>query len=192
MGTRERGGRTGAGALWWWAAPSVVLLVGMALWGIVRYPELPERIPQHVGPGGVDAWGDRSVGLAFLPVFVYAGLTALLTGCVWGLLRATPLDAMPAPKDRWAQAMAVGNNRPASAASARAMARALLTTNALVGVALLPMAWVQWRETQTTSVPGWLTVAMPLALALSVVPPCLAGWRDSREKRALRELRRAA
>ncbi|KAB8165798.1 DUF1648 domain-containing protein [Streptomyces sp. 3MP-14] len=192
MGTRERGGRTEAGALWWWAAPSVALLVGMALWGIVRYPDLPERIPQHIGGSGVDAWGERSVGLAFLPVFVYAGLTALLVGCVWGLLRATPLDAMPPPKDRWAQAEAAGNNRPASAASARAMARALLLTNALVGVALLPMAWVQWRATQTTHVSGWLTAAMVLALVASVVPPCLAGWRDSREKRALRELQRTA
>lgn len=164
----------------------------MTLWGVRRYPRLPERIPRHVGPGGVDAWGERSVGLAFLPVLVYAGLTALLLGCAWAVLRTTPLAALPPPKDRWAMAAAATDNRPATARSARRLARALLLTNALVGLALLPVAGVQWRGTQRADVPWWLLAAPLLAVALSVVPPCVAAWHDGRERRALRERRPAA
>ncbi|SOD64318.1 Protein of unknown function [Streptomyces zhaozhouensis] len=192
MGTEKHTGERQATGLWWWAAPSLLLLTGLTVWGVARYPDLPDRIPRHIGPGGVDAWGERGVALAFVPVFVYAGLTVLMIGCAWSALRTTPLDRMPPPESPWAAAAAVSGNRPANAASARRLARALLLCNALLGLAFLPMAWVQWRAEEQEAVAWWLLAGPLLCLVLSLVPPLLAAWRDAGERRALREHRRAA
>ncbi|MFI9461036.1 DUF1648 domain-containing protein [Streptomyces xiamenensis] len=176
-GTGRRGGT------WWWLAPSLLLLGGMLAWGLLRYPEIPDRVPQHIGPGGVDAWAGKSVGSVFLPVFLYAGLTAVMAGCAAAVVRSTPLDAMPAPQDRWARASATTSGRPATAASARQLARALLMANALLGVALLPLCWVQWRTVQTTEVAAWTWMLALVAFLLSLVPPGLAWWSDARERK---------
>ncbi|MGW3293449.1 DUF1648 domain-containing protein [Streptomyces xiamenensis] len=176
-GTGRRGGT------WWWLAPSLLLLGGMLAWGLLRYPEIPDRVPQHIGPGGVDAWAGKSVGSVFLPVFLYAGLTVVMAGCAAAVVRSTPLDAMPAPQDRWARASATTSGRPATAASARQLARALLMTNALLGVALLPLCWVQWRTVQTTEVAAWTWMLALVAFLLSLVPPGLAWWSDARERK---------
>ncbi|MDT0266616.1 DUF1648 domain-containing protein [Streptomyces sp. DSM 44915] len=188
MGTDDRpGARRALGPLLWWAAPSVLLLAALTLWGVLRYPDLPDRVPRHIGPGGVDAWTDRSVGAAFLPVFVYAGLTVLMIGCALAVARTTPLDELPPPADRWAAAArASTSNRPADAASVRRTARALLLTNALLGLAFLPMAWVQWRAEETAHVPWGLTVALVAALLVSLAPVLVAAWRDAQHKRAAR------
>ncbi len=122
-----------------WLLPSVVLLIALAVWGIVRYPRLPDRIPQHIGIGGVDAWTDRSVGVAFLLVFVYAGVTVLMTACAELTLRVTPRSELPELPDE-AASFAIGPvssgflNRPASRAGAHRIARALLLLNACVGI----------------------------------------------------------
>ncbi|MFD7512337.1 DUF1648 domain-containing protein [Streptomyces sp. NPDC059853] len=179
-GTGERPGR----GPWGWLLPGLLLLGAMTVWGLLRYPELPDRIPQHIGPGGVDAWTDKGVGMAFLPVFLYAGTTALTAGCAFTLTRATPLDAMPASADRWARAAATMNGRPATAASARRMAAALLMTNLLLGVALLPLCWLQWRAEQSAAVPSWVWVATVAAFLASLVPTVRAWWADARERAA--------
>ncbi|WP_432052275.1 DUF1648 domain-containing protein [Streptomyces xiamenensis] len=178
-GTGQRGG------LWWWLVPSLLLLGGMLVWGLLRYPEIPGRVPRHIGPGGVDAWAGKSVGSVFLPVFLYAGLTAVTVGCAAAVVRSTPLDAMPAPRDRWARASATTSGRPATAASARQLARALLMTNALLGAALLPLCWVQWRTVQTTQVANWTWIVALVVFLLSLVPPGLAWWSDARERKTL-------
>lgn len=64
-----------------WLLPNAVLLVVLSTWGALRYPHLPGRIPKHIGVDGVDAWTDKSIGSAFVLVFVYAGLTVLMAGC---------------------------------------------------------------------------------------------------------------
>lgn len=171
------------GGTWWWLVPSLLLFGGMLVWGLLRYPEIPGRVPQHVGPGGVDAWSDKSVGSVFLPVFLYAGLTAVMAGCAAAVVRSTPLDALPAPRDQWARAAATTSGRPATAASARQLARALLMTNALLGVALLPLCWVQWRTVQTTEVAAWTWMLALVAFLLSLVPLGLAWWSDARERK---------
>ncbi|GAA3850310.1 DUF1648 domain-containing protein [Streptomyces sedi] len=192
MGDERHTGERHARELWWWAVPSVLLLVGMTVWGVVRYPDLPDRVPRHIGPGGVDAWGERGVGLAFMPVFAYAGLTVVIAGCAWMVGRRTPQDRMPPAKNVWAAAAAVSDNRPASAASARRTVKALLLCNALFGLAFLPMAWVHWRTEETEAVAWWLLAAPLTLVLLSMVPVLLAAWRDLGERRALREHRRAA
>ncbi|MEO3749162.1 DUF1648 domain-containing protein [Streptomyces sp. B6B3] len=167
---------------WAWLAPNLSLLGAMAVWGVARYPNLPDRVPQHVGPEGVDAWTDRSVGSAFLPVFVFAGLTVIFVACAAGAARVTPLDALPEPSDAWGRAAAATRGRPATAASARRLARALLMANIGFGVALLPLCWLQWRGTATTDVPGWiLPVTLGVFLA-SLTPLALAWWRDARQR----------
>ncbi|UCM91432.1 DUF1648 domain-containing protein [Streptomyces marincola] len=168
---------------WGWLAPSVLLLCGMAVWGVLRYQDLPDRVPQHIGPGGVDAWADKTVLSAFIPVWVYAGLTLALAGCVALTARTTPRDELPESADRWSAAMAAMSNRPASRASARRLAKALLQTNAVLGVALLPLAWLQWRGVEATDVPGWvLPVTLGLIL-LSTAPVAVARWHDHGERK---------
>jgi hypothetical protein len=57
-------------------------------------------------------------------------------------------------------------------------------TNALIGVALLPACWVQWRTTATADVPGWI-LPVTLAVFLAALAPLgTAWWRDAEERRA--------
>lgn len=172
--------------LWSWLTPSLLLLITMAVWGAVRYPELPDRVPLHIGPDGVDAWTARTVWAAFVPVFVYAGISVVLGGCAFLSARITPLDEMRVPRDRWARAAGAMTNRPASAASARRSARALLIMNALAGIALMPLCWLQWRTLETAEVPAWLLPGTLALFLLGLVPIGAAWWRDAAEKRTAR------
>ncbi|UED83899.1 DUF1648 domain-containing protein [Streptomyces profundus] len=177
--------------VWWLLVPSLSLLLALTVWGVARYPRLPDRIPQHIGPGGVDAWTDKSVLVAFLPVYVYALLTALMVIAAVAMLRTTPADQLPEQENRWARAANAMSNRPASAASARRGAVALLIGNALMGIAFIPMAHVQWRGTETSHVPGWMFAAVLVPLAGGIAPLVIATLRDSAEKRRAREGRAA-
>ncbi|MER7485632.1 DUF1648 domain-containing protein [Streptomyces sp. NPDC126497] len=149
-----------------WLLPNVALLAAMGVWGALRYSHLPERIPKHIGVDGVDAWTDRSIGSAFVLVFVYAGLTVLMTGSAELALRMTPRDELPGT-DR--PSFAAGPapsvlNRPGSRASARRTARALLLLNTCIGVSLLMGCGILWRSAPDPDVPGWLFAAMLLPL----------------------------
>ncbi|MCF4135680.1 DUF1648 domain-containing protein [Streptomyces sp. Tue 6430] len=138
----------------------------MGVWGTIRYSHLPERIPKHIGVDGVDAWTDRSIGSAFVLVFVYTGMTVLLTGCAELTLRMTPRDELP---DTNRSSFATGPsssvlNRPGSRASARRIARALLLFNTCIGLTLLTGCGILWRSTPEPDVPGWLFAAMTTPL----------------------------
>ncbi|MGP4112881.1 DUF1648 domain-containing protein [Streptomyces sp. 4N509B] len=176
------------GRPWVWLAPSLLLLAAMTAWGVVRYPELPERVPEHIGVDGVDAWADKSVGSVFLPVFVYALVTVVVVACAVGAARVTPLDELPEPEpgERWAKATSTTNGRPASAASARRLVRALLAMNVAFGLAFLPLCWTQWRTTQTPDVPGWILPVTLVAFLVSLAPLGVAWWRDAEERSASR------
>ncbi|MFC8226349.1 DUF1648 domain-containing protein [Streptomyces sp. NPDC057287] len=151
--------------MWW--LPSAVLLVGQATWGVLRYPHLPDRIPQHIGTDGVDSWADRSVGNAFVLVFVYAGVTALMVGCAKLTLRVTPRDELPrSGTSPYAAARTASPlvNRPRSRASALRAARALLVLNACIGLSFVAGCGMLWRSTPDPDVPVWFPVAMTLPL----------------------------
>jgi hypothetical protein len=153
-----------------WLAPSVVLITVLAIWGVLRYPHLPDRIPEHIGSDGVDAWTDRSVGSAFALVFVYAGVTLLLAGVAELTLRAARRAELP---DGGAAPSAGGESppwrvkRPLTRASALRNARALLVLNACVGISFLVGCGVLWRSAPVREVSGWLFAAM--------LAPILAG-----------------
>ncbi|NLU72227.1 DUF1648 domain-containing protein [Streptomyces sp. HNM0575] len=157
-----------------WLLPSIVLLATLVTWGAVRYPHLPDRIPKHIGVHGVDAWAARSVGSAFVLVFVYVGVTVLVTACAELTLRLTPRNEMPhGHAARVAGVPFQTLNRPGSRASARRSARALLVLNACVGVSFLVGCAVLWRSTPDPDVPGWMFAALVVPLvagtALTVV-----------------------
>ncbi|MFD8546080.1 hypothetical protein [Streptomyces sp. NPDC059649] len=91
----------------------------MVLWGIVRYPHLPSRIPQHIGTDEVDAWADWSIGSAFVLVFVYVGVTVLLTACAELTLRVTPHAELPKEAAPFGNGLVRSSlNRPRTRASA--------------------------------------------------------------------------
>ncbi|MGG2464107.1 DUF1648 domain-containing protein [Streptomyces sp. RGM 3693] len=164
-----------------WLLPNVALLAALLLWGILRYPHLPSRIPQHLGIDGVDAWTERSIGSAFSLVFVYIGVTVLLTACAELTLRVTPQDELPKEATPFGNGL-VGSslNRPRTRASALAAARALLVLNACVGVSLLIGCGVLWRSTADREVPGWLFAAMLLPLLAGTAGTVVAAMRDRR------------
>lgn len=161
--------------------PSLLTLGAMAVWGAVRYPELPDRVPLHIGPDGVDAWTGKTFWSVFVPVLTYAGITLVVVGCAALTARITPLDEMPEPRDgRPAGGL---SSRPASAVSARRTARSLLVLNAGLGVGLVPLCWVQWRTSETADVPVWLLAVTPALFLLALVPVGVAWWRDTADKR---------
>ncbi|MFJ8586643.1 DUF1648 domain-containing protein [Streptomyces sp. NPDC093595] len=165
-----------------------MLLAALALWGTLRYPHLPDRIPEHIGLDGVDAWTGRSIGSAFVLVFLYAGVTALITVCAEMTLRVTPRDelrAEAAPSAAAGQApFAAGRtpsslvDRPAGRGAARRIARALLVLDACIGISLLFGCGVLWRSTPEAEVPVWLFAALvlpPLAGTVLTVAAAVAG-----------------
>ena len=164
-----------------WLLPNAVLLVVLSAWGAFRYPDLPGRIPKHIGVDGVDAWTDKSIGSAFVLVFVYAGLTVLMAGCAELTLRLTPRDelsdATTAPLAA-AQAASFLVNRPGSRVSARRVARALLLLNTCIGISLLGGCGMLWRSTPDPNVPAWFLVAMTLPLLVGTAVTVAAAVSD--------------
>ncbi|MHA6802804.1 DUF1648 domain-containing protein [Salinifilum ghardaiensis] len=160
-----------------WLMPSLALLITMTAWAATVYPDLPEQVPQHIGPSGVDAWTAKTVGSAFLPVFLYLATTVLFTGTAFGIARTTPESELP--RDRPPGMV----KRTATWASAARCAKAVLALNTALGLALLPLCAIQWRTPQTPDVAWWL---LPLALVLvlaGLVPLFIAAQRDQAEKR---------
>ncbi|MGW0605206.1 DUF1648 domain-containing protein [Streptomyces sp. NPDC002640] len=165
----------------WWVLPNVVLLAVMAAWGVLRYPDLPGRIPRHIGPGGVDAWADKSVGSALGLVFVFAGVTLLMAGGAELTLRVTPRGELRPDAVPYAVTPAESLlNRPADRASARRIARSLLLLNGCVGLALLAGCWTLWRSEPEADVPPWVFAAMLLPLLVGIAATLVAAVADRR------------
>ena len=164
-----------------WLLPNAVLLVALSTWGAFRYPDLPGRIPKHIGVDGVDAWTDKSIGSAFVLVFVYAGLTVLMAGCAELTLRLTPRDESShgaAAPFAAAQAASFLVNRPGSRVSARRVARALLLLNTCIGFSFLAGCGMLWRSTPDPNVPAWFLVAMTLPLLVGTAVTVAAAVSD--------------
>lgn len=162
-----------------WLLPNAVLLAALSLWGVVRYPHLPDRIPQHIGIGGVDAWTDRSVGSAFVLVFVFIGVTGLLTACAELTLRVTPHSELSDRAASFAPALVRSSlNRPRTRASALWMARALLVLNTCTGISLMIGCGVLWRSAPEQEVPGWLFTAMIVPILVGTAVTVASAVRD--------------
>ena len=129
----------------------------------------------------MDAWTDKSIGSAFVLVFVYAGLTVLMAGCAELTLRLTPRDeSSDATAEPFAAAQAASFlvNRPGSRASARRVARALLLLNTCVGISFLAGCGMLWRSTPDPNVPAWFLVAMTLPLLAGTAVTVAAAVSD--------------
>ncbi|MFI8852239.1 DUF1648 domain-containing protein [Streptomyces sp. NPDC053499] len=179
-GDRDKDGagqRSGGGAdfPWLWLAPGLLMLVGLLVWGVVVYPDLPERVPQHIGSDGVDRYGDKSVGTVFLPVFVQAGALALLAGSAYATLRITPAGELR-PEQRTSSLV----NRPKDRASARRTARLVLLLGFCLGVTLAVTCTVMWSTTppkQGEELTGKLVLAL-LPVALGTLALVVTALRD--------------
>ncbi|MEU6328867.1 DUF1648 domain-containing protein [Streptomyces sp. NPDC047049] len=164
-----------------WLLPNAALLTALAVWGIVRYPHLPGRIPLHISTDGVDAWTSRSVGSAFVLVFVHLGATVLLTACAELTLRVTPSAELPDNVAPFGNGLVRSSlNRPRTRASALWTARALLTFNACVGVSLLIGCAVLWRSAPEPEVSGWLFTAMIVPILVGTALTVVSAVRDRR------------
>ncbi|MCN9244400.1 DUF1648 domain-containing protein [Streptomyces sp. RY43-2] len=164
-----------------WLLPNALLLVVLSTWGALRYPRLPGRIPKHIGVHGVDAWTDRSIGSAFVLVFVYAGVTVLMAGCAELTLRLTPRDELSnANAAPFAAVQTTSSllNRPGSRVTARRIARALLLLNICIGISFLAGCGMLWRSTPDSNVPAWLLAAMPLPVLVGTAVTVAAAVRD--------------
>ncbi|UKY47865.1 DUF1648 domain-containing protein [Streptomyces inhibens] len=163
-----------------WLFPNAVLLAALSLWGLARYPHLPHRLPQHISVDGVDAWTDRSIGSAFVLVFVFIGATVLLTACAELTLRVTPHSELPddtaAP---FAPSLARSSvNRPRTRASALWIARALLVLNTCTGISLAIGCAVLWRSAPERQVSGWLFTAMIVPILVGTAVTLASAVRD--------------
>ncbi|MDG9703610.1 DUF1648 domain-containing protein [Streptomyces sp. DH37] len=172
----DDGGRPGFP--WVWLLPQLAVLVGLAVWGAAVYPHLPERVPRHIGPGGVDAWADRSVGAVFVPVFVHAGTVVMTAAAAVAALRVRPADEL-APGERASSLV----NRPSTRASALRTARATLQLGFCVGLSIAVTCAVMWRTEPDPHVPSWLLAAVLAPVVLGLVPVLAAAVRDRRERR---------
>ncbi|MCC9742274.1 DUF1648 domain-containing protein [Streptomyces sp. MNU89] len=150
---------------WLWLLPGLVVLLGTTIWGIAVYSGLPERLPQHFGPDGVDAWAEKSVAAAFVPVFVQAGVMVTMAGTAAAILRVRTREeaAAAGPGSAWASLV----NRPGSRASALRVAKATLFLGFCTGLTTAAACAVMWRPEARTDVPVLL---LPAALL-----PVLAG-----------------
>ncbi|UNO41704.1 DUF1648 domain-containing protein [Streptomyces sp. MST-110588] len=161
-----------------WLVSPIILLVAMTVWGVLRYAHLPDQIPKHIGTSGVDAWTDRSIGSAFLLVFVYVGVTVLMVACAELTLRVTPRDEL-----RSAAPFAGGPssslvNRPGSRASARRAARAVLLLNTSIGVSLLVGCGILWRSAPDPDIPLWMFAGMLIPLLAGTAVTVVVAVKD--------------
>ncbi|MGW2826241.1 DUF1648 domain-containing protein [Streptomyces sp. NPDC001443] len=142
---------------WVWAVPALLICIGTAVLGVLRYPSLPDRVPVHfAASGSADRFAARSIGTAFFPVFTQAALTALILALAFFSFRARP-DLDPA--------------RPADSArrhrrfTVRA-AVSLLLLAAFIDLSLLAGAWPMWHADQQAS-PA--LILLPVLAGLAVV-----------------------
>ncbi|MFC7753611.1 hypothetical protein [Tsukamurella soli] len=87
------GARTAAVPWLPFAAAATVIAVGVCL-ELALYDRFPTRIPQHVGPGGVTRWADKSVPAVLGPSLVAAVVVAAMWGLAWFTTRA-PVRRLP-------------------------------------------------------------------------------------------------
>ncbi|MBO8190821.1 DUF1648 domain-containing protein [Streptomyces oryzae] len=175
---REGDGRTagdGADFPWLWLAPGLLVLLGLLIWGVLVYPDLPEQVPQHIGSDGVDRYADKSVGAVFLPLFVHAGTLALLAGTAYATLRITPQSEL-GPDQRVSSLV----NRPKTREGARRGARAQLFLAFCLGLTLAVTCTVMWSTTppEEGARLTWTLVLALLPVGLGTLAVLVTALRD--------------
>ncbi|WP_377268088.1 DUF1648 domain-containing protein [Peterkaempfera sp. SMS 1(5)a] len=139
---------------WLWVAPAVAVAVATLVIGIVRYPDLPDRLAVHFTvPGVADHWADKSAWSAFSMVVGQFFVTVVITTMLLLTYRSRPdIDGADAAAStsRYRRFLAV-------------TARALLALAALVNVGLLLGALQMWQVYRLTGAGAALPV-LPVAI----------------------------
>jgi uncharacterized membrane protein len=128
---------------WLWAVPALLVLGVTVTAGILRYPDMPAVLVQHYNRYGVaDRIAPKSVVSAFSPVFVQAGVTALILVLTLLSFRSRPAQDAAAP-------VATAHRYRAYAPR---MAKALLLMAACTNLSMFLTAWQIWDATGAPSV----------------------------------------
>ncbi|MEU2081952.1 DUF1648 domain-containing protein [Streptomyces albus] len=159
---------------WLWLLPGFLVVLGLVVWGIVVYPDLPDRVPQHFGSDGVDQYADKSVFSVFLPVLVPAGLLVVMAGTAYATLRMTPGSELPPGRS-----VSPFVNRPATRAGARRLARAQLFLAFCVGLTMAGACTAMWStDPQHETATSQLLVLVLAPMAVGVGAVLLTALRD--------------
>ncbi|WP_103349469.1 DUF1648 domain-containing protein [Amycolatopsis sp. CA-128772] len=143
---------------WAWLLLPVLVVAATVVVGVVRYPGLPDVLPVHFSGGSADRFAPKSVGSAFVIVFVQAALTVIL--CVAGVLVFRgPADVDPA--------------RPAASARAHRkfvtrLGTALIALATLADLGLFAAAWAIWAASPDAGFLLPLTIA-PFAAGVAIL-----------------------
>ncbi|WP_329582290.1 DUF5808 domain-containing protein [Kitasatospora sp. NBC_01250] len=142
---------------WLWSLPAVLLTLGTAVAGALRYPSMPAQLAMHFnGPGRADRLAAKSVGSAFAPVIAQVVLTLVMLLVGWAVFRARP-DLDPARVKVTAE-----QHRRFLAR----MARSLMVLTFGADLSITVAAWRIWDGARTLSP---LALLLPTALGLAVV-----------------------
>lgn len=149
---------------WLWTLPAALVALGTAAVGIVRYPDLPDRLPVHFTLGGqADRWADRSIVGALAPVGVQLLTTALIVGLLLLTYRTRPdIDAAD-----------VAGSSGRYRVFLTTLARALLVLAALMDVSLLLVALQTWQICSFTGAAALLPVLPALLGGALIIAACV-------------------
>ncbi|EOD68675.1 DUF1648 domain-containing protein [Amycolatopsis vancoresmycina] len=143
---------------WAWLLLPVLVVAATVVVGVLRYPDLPDRLPVHFSGGTADRFAAKSVGSAFGIVFVQAALTVIL--CVSGVLAFRgPADVDPA--------------RPSASARAHRkfvsrLGTALVGLATLIDLGLFAAAWATWAARPDAGLLLPLTIG-PVAVGVALL-----------------------
>lgn len=143
---------------WAWALPAVAIVLGTALFGVIRYPHMPDRLVwRYDGSGHPTSYTDKTFASAFALVGVQIAATALQLTLTRITFRGKAnLDVEdPHAAERQRRFIA-------------AMARCLLGLTAAINLTLFFAALATWDVVGST---GWFPVLLlaPTALATIVL-----------------------
>jgi uncharacterized membrane protein len=142
---------------WAWLLPALLVVVGTAVVGIVRYPAVPAMLAMHHRLGGTpDHLVAKSVGSAFATVFVQAGVTLLIVALTLVSLRSKPDIDAAAP---------VTTARQHRVFLAR-MARSMFVLAACIDLSMAVIAWFVWAG-DTSGLVGLALV--PIVVGVGIV-----------------------
>jgi uncharacterized membrane protein len=142
---------------WLWLLPALLITLGTAVTGAIRYPTLPARLATHWNAAGhADGHARTSIPVAFIPVILQLVNGVLLAGTAAFALRSRQLLDAERPR-----ASAVQHR-----GFVRWTARGLLVLAACVDLSLLGTALMTWQVVSYGAVAATV-VALPLLLGSS-------------------------
>ncbi|MFD0639473.1 DUF1648 domain-containing protein [Catenulispora yoronensis] len=141
---------------WAWSLPAVLVVAATAVFGAVRYPDMPDRLVTHYDASGhPTSYADKSFGSAFALVAVQIAITALIVVLTRVTVRGKAnLDVQdPHAAERQRRFVAI-------------MSRCLLLFAAATALTLAVTALTTWDVIGST---GWTPVLLLAPVAIATV-----------------------